>query len=120
VALEYDEYLVGFAIDDYDRAEVGDDERRNVARARLHATARRRGLALRFRPGPGRAMIFCVVALPVAAPTPAPAAVQRDKAAQRNSSSHQGGLSTECYRESLPRWMREGGQGGRSGRWVTW
>jgi hypothetical protein len=32
IAREYDAYLADFAIGDYGRAEVGDDERRNVAR----------------------------------------------------------------------------------------
>jgi len=78
VAQEYDAYLADFAIGDYGRAELHDGERRDVVRTRLHAAARRRGLALRFRPGPGAAMIFYVVAAPpLVAPAPAPAADQR-------------------------------------------
>jgi hypothetical protein len=62
VAQAYDAYLADFAIGDYGRVELHDDERRDVVRTRLHAAARRRGLALRFRPGPGAAMIFHVLA----------------------------------------------------------
>jgi hypothetical protein len=51
VAQEYDAYLAGFVAGDYGRAELHDDERRDVVRVRLHAVARRRGLALCFRPG---------------------------------------------------------------------
>src|SRR5262249_21341063 len=59
VAREYDTYLASFAIGDDGQVDLG-DERRDVVRARLHAAACRRGLALRFRPGPGPALIFQV------------------------------------------------------------
>ncbi len=53
VAREYDAYLAGFAAGDYGRAELREGERRARVRRRLQAAARRRGLTLRFRPGPG-------------------------------------------------------------------
>jgi len=51
VAQQYDALLVDFVIGEYGRAELVDGERRDIVRSRLHAAARWRGLALRFRPG---------------------------------------------------------------------
>jgi len=121
VAREYDAYLADFAAGDHGRVELALGEQRAVVRARLHAAARRRGFALHFRPGPSAALIFYVVAAPtMVAPAPAPAADQRrDEAARREPtprrSPRQRGSSAERYHEVLPRWMREGGQGGRRG-----
>ena len=53
VTREYATYLDGFAAGDYGRAALFDGERRALVRQRLQAAARRRGLALRFRSGPG-------------------------------------------------------------------
>ena len=53
IAGEYDDYLASFVVGDYGRAELIDGERRAAIRRRLQAAACRRGLALRFRPGPG-------------------------------------------------------------------
>ena len=53
IAQEYDAHLAAFAIGDYGRAELDEGEQRNAVCSRLHAAARRRGLALRFRSGPG-------------------------------------------------------------------
>lgn len=53
VAQMYDALLADFVIGAYGRVELVDGERRTAVRSRLHAAARRRGLALRFRPGPG-------------------------------------------------------------------
>jgi hypothetical protein len=99
VAREYDEYLAGFAIGGYGHVELH-DERRDVVRARLHAAARRRGLALRFRPGPGVAMIFYVVAAPVVAPV---AAVdqRRDEVARREPTPQR---SPRRRCTAAPRW----------------
>jgi hypothetical protein len=115
VAREYDDYLAGFAIGDYGRAELHDGERRDMVRTRLHAAARRRGLALRFRPGPGATMIFCVIA-PAPAPTEVPVGAplvgaRRDPTPRRSPRRRQ--TATERYHEVLPRWMRGGRQGGR-------
>jgi len=117
VAREYDEYLADFAAGDYGRAELVADERRKVVRRRLQAAARRRGLALRFRPGPGAVLIFHVEAAPppLARPAPTPAtgaeqrsggAARRDGASPRPSRRRQ--TAAERYHEVLPRWMREG------------
>ncbi|MFL5804993.1 MAG: hypothetical protein ACJ8CR_25030 [Roseiflexaceae bacterium] len=121
VAQEYDAYLADFAIGDYGCAELHADERRAVVRTRLHAAAKRRSLALRFRPGPSRAMLFYVVAAPAVAPAPAPAADQRrDEVARRDPtprrSPRRRQTATERYHEVLPRWMREGQPPGRRGR----
>lgn len=119
VAQEYDTYLASFAIGDYGRVELHNDERRTVVRTRLHAAARRRGLALRFRPGPGAAMIFYVEAAPAqVAPALLPAVDQRrNEVARRDPrprrSPRRRQTATERYQEVLPRWMRTGGQGDR-------
>src|SRR5919204_6829172 len=64
VAQEYDAYLAEFAPGDHGRAELAVGEVRLRVRNRLQAAARRRGLALRFRPGPRPALIFRVEAAP--------------------------------------------------------
>ncbi len=59
VARAYDALLAGFAAGEWGHVELGTGERRVAVRARLQAAAKRRGLALRFRPGPGP-LRFCV------------------------------------------------------------
>jgi hypothetical protein len=126
VAREYDTYVAEFAIGDYGRVELVAGERRAVVRGRLQAAARRRGLALRFRPGPGAALIFRVEAAPPAvvrpAPTPAAGADQRrGEAARRDPGPprppRRRQTAAERYRAVLPRWMRTGDTAGmRTGR----
>ena len=121
VAREYDAYVADFAAGDYGRVELAAHEQRKVVRVRLHAAARRRGLVLRFRPGPSKALIFRVEAAPpLARPTPPPAAganqrrggpARRDGEPPRPPRRRQ--TATERYHEVLPRWMREGQQIGR-------
>ena len=85
VAQEYDNCLADFEIGDYGRVELEAGERRAVVRRRLQAAARRRGFLLRFRPGPGEALIFrteearaaAPKASAVAKPAPAPQASGR-------------------------------------------
>src|SRR6266542_3070297 len=114
---EYNTYVADFAAGDYGRVELAAGERRTVVRSRLQAAARRRGLALRFRPGPNPALIFHVEAAPppLARPAPTPAtgaeqrsggAARRDGASPRPSRRRQ--TAAERYHEVLPRWMREG------------
>lgn len=68
---EYDALLAGFATGDHGRVELAVGEQRADVRQQLQAAARRRDLALHFRPGPGRALIFRVeIAEPRLAPTP--------------------------------------------------
>jgi hypothetical protein len=114
VTQEYNAYLAGFAIGDYGRAELGAGERRNAVRSRLHAAARRRGLALRFRPGPDP-LTFRVEAAPaVVIPTPVGVPLvraRRDPAPPRLPGRRE--TSTERYHELLPRWMRAGQPPGR-------
>src|SRR6266540_80671 len=75
---EYNTYVADFAAGDYGRVELAAGERRTVVRSRLQAAARRRGLALRFRPGPNPALIFRVEAAPpLARPVPTPAAADQ-------------------------------------------
>lgn len=69
IALAYDDYLAAFAVGDYGRAALLDGEHRAVVRRHLQAAARRRGLALRFRSGPGP-LTFHVAALPAISATP--------------------------------------------------
>ena len=119
VAREYDEYLASFAVGDYGRAALFDGERRVLVRQRLQAAARRRGLALRFRSGPGP-LTFHVTAPAISATppreivaaTPVTAPVT-DGRRQRPPRSPRRQTATERYRELLPRWMREGRQGSR-------
>jgi hypothetical protein len=118
IARAYDESLADFAYGDYGRAELVDGERRTTVRRRLQAAARRRGLALRFRSGPGP-LTFRVTAAPVLSLTPpreivaatsltAPTADSRRPRPPRRRQT-----ATERYHDVLPRWMRAGQQGGR-------
>ncbi len=128
IAREYDAYVAGFTAGDYGQAELAAHEQRSVVRQRLHAAARRRGLILRFRPGPSPRLTFQVEAAPpmpkpapaVTKPAPTPAAgadQQRTrKTHQQNSPPRRRQTAASRYHEVLPRWMREGQQvGGRSG-----
>ena len=74
VAQEYDVYLDGFAAGDYGLAALIAGERRALVRQRLQAAARRRGLALRFRSGPGP-LTFHVTLAPEMSPPPPQAPV---------------------------------------------
>src|SRR5579859_5932423 len=112
IAQEYDEYVASFSVGEYGQAELLTGERRRVVRIRLQAAARRRGLQLRFRPGPGSAMIFYVEAIPRSAPAPAlPAAPEVERRSTSVSRQHgapsrpprQPQTSTQRYREVLPR-----------------
>jgi hypothetical protein len=123
VAREYDVYLSDFAPGEVGRAELALGEVRLQVRRMLHAAARRRGLALRFRPGPGPALIFRVEAAPSpkARPIPPPVAgvvqredgVARQRELTRRRPPRRRETATERYHKLLPRWMRDGGQGGR-------
>jgi hypothetical protein len=126
VAREYDAYLDGFAIGDYGRAELVDGERRALVRQRLQAAARRRDLTLRFRPGPGAALIFHVeaarpaVVRPILTPAadvdqPRDGTARRDQAPARPPRRRQ--TSAERYHEMLPRWMRTGDTAGMRSGW---
>jgi hypothetical protein len=117
----YDAYLADFVIGDYGRAEMAAGERRAVVRRRLHAAAQRRGLALRFRSGPGP-LTFHVTAAPAisatpsqeivaAAPVTTPEADQRLQRPPRPPRRRQ--TAVERYHDVLPRWMRAEQQGGR-------
>jgi len=123
IARAYDAYLVDFAAGDSGRAELVDGERRAVVRRRLQAAARRRGLALRFRSGPGP-LTFHVAAAPeisatppqeplAAAPVVAPAADVRPPRPPRPPRRRQ--TAAERYHDVLPRWMREGPPSDRRG-----
>src|SRR5215213_6944911 len=117
VTQEYDALLADFVIGEYGRAELLDGERRDMVRSRLHAAARRRGLALRFRPGPGP-LIFCVEAAPVPVANPTLAqeprvSAQRDLLPPRPPRPRPKAVGR--YDAVLPRWMREGGQIDRGG-----
>jgi hypothetical protein len=120
VAQEYNAYLDGFAAGDYGRAALFDGERRALVRQRLQAAARRRGLALRFRSGPGP-LTFHVTVAPEMRPPPPHAPVEvvpvaapvTDGRLQRPPRPPRRQTATERYRELLPRWMREGRQGSR-------
>jgi hypothetical protein len=59
----YDSYLSDLAVGDYGQVDPAPEERPGAMRRRLHAAATRRGLALRFRPGPRAALILRVTAL---------------------------------------------------------
>lgn len=77
VVREYDAYMADFSTGDYGWVEIAAGERRVVARDWLQAATRRRGLALRFHPGPGAALFFYVkvTLAPMVRPAPpAPAA----------------------------------------------
>ncbi|MFL5805090.1 MAG: hypothetical protein ACJ8CR_25515 [Roseiflexaceae bacterium] len=73
--------------------ELAADEQRSVVRTRLHTAAQRRGLVLCFRPDPGAAMIFYVMAAPVVAPALVPAADHRRDAMTRREPTPRRALS---------------------------
>jgi hypothetical protein len=119
---EYDVYLAEFVAGDYGRAELAAGDRRTLVRSRLQAAARRRGLVLRFRPGPNPALIFHVETAPPpvvkSALTPVaegnqqrPTVPRRGPVPSRPPRRRQ--TATERYHEVLPRWMRDGQQPGR-------
>jgi hypothetical protein len=121
IARTYNVYLADFAVGDYGRAELVDGERRVVVRRRLQAAAHRRGLALRFRSGPGP-LTFHVVAAPAisaaspqeiaaSAPVPAPTADSQPPRPPRPPRRRQ--TAAERYRDVLPRWMRAEQPGSR-------
>jgi hypothetical protein len=121
IARVYDAYLAEFVIGDYGRVELVDGERRVIVRRRLQAAAKRRGLALRFRSGPGP-LTFRVAAAPLLSATPsqeplvaasvaAPVTNRRSQRPPRPPRRRQ--TAAERYRDVLPRWMREGQPGGR-------
>ena len=121
IARVYDAYLADFVIGDYGQAEMAAGERRAVVRQRLHSAAQRRGLALRFRSGPGP-LTFHVTAAPAisatpsqkivaAAPVTTSVADQRLQRPPRPPRRRQ--TAVERYHDVLPRWMRAGQQGGR-------
>jgi hypothetical protein len=120
VAQEYDAYLASFAVGDYGRATLFDGERRALVRQRLQAAARRRGLALRFRSGPGP-LTFRVTAAPEMRPSPPHAPVEAapviapvtDGRLQRPPRPPRRQTATERYHDLLPRWMRAGQHGSR-------
>jgi len=126
IAQEYDALLEGFAVGDHGHAEVGEGERRVSVRQRLQAAARRRNLALRFRPGRGPLIFRVDVAprppeiLPSAA-FEAPGRANGHAGAQRRPEQRRPRRERRPaagrYDAVLPRWMREGSQPeGRSKR----
>ena len=125
VAQEYDALLEGFIVGDHGRAELVEGERRVTVRQRLQAAARRRGLALRFRPGRGPLIFRVDVALarpseriPSSAAQPpgranghATAQGAPERRRPRKERRPTGGR----YDALLPRWMRGGSQPERRG-----
>jgi hypothetical protein len=116
VAREYDVHVADFAAGDYGRAELAAHERRTVVRGRLQAAAKRRGLTLRFRSGPGP-LTFRVDTAPPSIAKAAPMPVfgaeqQRDGTPRRDDvpprPPRRRQTATERYHEVLPRWMRTG------------
>jgi hypothetical protein len=121
IARAYDESLADFAAGDYGRAELVDGERRTTVRRRLQAAAHRRGLALRFRSGPGP-LTFRVTAAPVlsltppqeiAASTPVPAPTADSQPPRPPRPPRRRQTAAERYRDVLPRWMRAEQAGSR-------
>ena len=121
IALAYDDYLAAFEVGDYGQAALIDGERRAVVRQRLQAAARRRGLALRFRSGPGP-LTFHVAPAPAISATPpreivaatpvgAPTTDSRPPRPPRPPRRRQ--TAAERYHDVLPRWMRAGQQESR-------
>jgi hypothetical protein len=120
VAQEYNAYLDGFAAGDYGRAALFNGERRALVRQRLQAAARRRGLTLRFRSGPGPLTFHVTVAVEMSSPPPQPPveaapvlAPVTDGRLQRPPRQPRRQTATERYRDLLPRWMRTGQHGSR-------
>jgi hypothetical protein len=115
LAQAYDALLADFVVGDYGRADLLEGERRNIVRERLHVAARRRGLTLRFRPGPGP-LIFCVEEVSAASAALAVAPSISDRAPARPIAprrQRQDRKPTGRYDKLLPRWMREGQPAGR-------
>jgi hypothetical protein len=119
IAQAYAVLLVDFAIGEYGRAELLAGERRDIVRSRLHAAARRRGLALRFRPGPSAALIFRVEASQTMSITsgvveadsrPEGVSPQRVIKPRRQDQERR---PAGRYDDVLPRWMREGQRTGQ-------
>jgi hypothetical protein len=119
IAQAYDALLADFVVGEHGRVELVEDERRDIVRNRLHAAARRRGFALRFRPGRGP-LIFCVEAVTTvdAARVAAVAALservptQRGRPVRRQRAERR---PAGRYDDMLPRWMRAGQPVGRRG-----
>ena len=121
IARMYDAYLADFAVGEYGRADLLDGERRTLVRQRLQAAARRRGVVLHFRFGPGP-LIFQVAAVPVCSVPPsqepsasisiAPAGADR-RSPRPPRPPRQRQSAAERYRDVLPRWMRTGQHGSR-------
>lgn len=116
IARAYNAYLADFVAGDYGRAA-----RRALVRQRLQAAAHRRGLALRFRSGPGPLTFHVMAALAISAPPPheivaatplaAPTADSRPPRPPRPPRRRQ--TAAERYHDVLPRWMRAGQHGSR-------
>jgi hypothetical protein len=111
-AQSYDHLLAGFAVGDYARVELHDGEQRSVVRQRLQAAAKRHGLTLHFRSGPGPLLFHVEVALAAvasAAPAEEPIAAPRVEA-QRGVGARppRQRQTAGRYDDVLPRWMREG------------
>jgi hypothetical protein len=90
-------------------------------RQRLQAAARRRGLALRFRSGPGP-LTFHVAAAPETSSPPPHALVETASVATPVTDGRplrpprpprRRQTAAERYHDLLPRWMREGQPGSR-------
>ena len=123
-AKTYDAYLADFTAGDRGRIELLAGEQRAAVRRRLQAAAQRRGLALRFRFGPGPLTFRVEAAPPVrqlspkaaeltslaaeAAPSEAPARQPPivERRAARPARPRQS--ARQRYHDALPRWMREG------------
>jgi hypothetical protein len=120
VVREYDAYLADFSAGDYGQAALIDGERRAVVRQRLHAAARRCGLALRFRSGPGPLTFHVTPAPAISAPpheivaaTTLAAPTGHSRPPRPPRPPHRRQTAAERYHDLLPRWMRAGQQGGR-------
>ena len=108
VAQAYDALLAGFVVGEHGRAELDAGEQRTTVHSRLHAAARRRSLALHFRPGPGP-LIFRVEAVPIvdAARVAAVAALSERVPTQRGRPprrQRQERRPAGRYDDVLPRW----------------
>lgn len=131
IAQEYDALLADFSIGDYGSVDLAVGDNRLTTRNRLRAAARRRGMDLRFRPGPNTALIFQVLqaspgqprpARTVAArPAPAAPAAEPIQAAPATPAPAPRNAASDRWGRMLPRWMREGerapnGRAASSGR----
>lgn len=122
VAQAYDALLAGFVAGEWGEVALGVGEVRPSVRQRLQAAAKRRGLALRFRPGPGPLLFRVETAAPLPAAPPAacpPSGQQPDPPAAPPSQAQRRPRGERRaagrYDDVLPRWMREG-EKGRRGR----